>query len=44
MIDTENPDDFPLTPGQQTQIIGQLRQEGYQTAADRAGYLLLERG
>jgi len=43
LIDTENPDDFPLAPGQQTQIISELRSDGYRTVADRDGYLLLAR-
>jgi uncharacterized membrane protein len=42
-MDTEDPDNFPLSSGQQAQIIAELRQEGYRTAGDAAGYLLLER-
>jgi hypothetical protein len=43
LIDTENPGDFPLRGGQQTQIVAQLEGEGYHTVADQAGYVLLER-
>ena len=43
MIDTENPDNFPLTSGQQAQIISQLYAAGYQTSANSDGYLLLKR-
>jgi uncharacterized membrane protein len=43
LIDTENPDNFPLKPGMQTQIISTLMKDGYHTVANRSGYLLLER-
>lgn len=43
LIDTENPTNFPLAPGQQATIISQLKGEGYRTVDDRDGYLLLER-
>ena len=42
-IDTEDPDNFPLSGGQQAQVISGLEKEGYRTIADEAGYLLLER-
>ena len=42
-MDTEDPDNFPLSSGQQAQIIAQLGREGYRTVGDAAGYLLLER-
>ncbi len=42
-MDTENPDNFPLSNGQQAQVIRQLEHEGYRTVANQAGYLLLER-
>jgi uncharacterized membrane protein len=42
-LDTEDPDNFPLSGGQQAQIIAELRHEGYRTVGDEAGYLLLER-
>lgn len=43
VVDTDVPDDFPLAPGQQAQIISELRGAGYQTVANRDGYLLLKR-
>ena len=43
LVDTEDPDNFPLSGGQQAQIIAELEHEGYRTAGDEAGYLLLER-
>lgn len=43
LVDTENPDNFPLKPGDQAKVIEQFRDLGYQTVADRDGYLLLER-
>jgi uncharacterized membrane protein len=42
-IDTRDPDNFPLSGGQQAQVIQQLEKEGYRTVANEAGYLLLER-
>ncbi|MBR7837292.1 DUF2079 domain-containing protein [Actinospica durhamensis] len=42
LFDTENPDNFPLRPGEQAQLIKTFRKDGYRTLADRDGYLLLE--
>jgi uncharacterized membrane protein len=42
LMDTENPDNFPLNNGQQTQLIAEFRADGYQTVSDEAGYLLLK--
>lgn len=41
LLDTADPDVFPLRPGQQAAIIGELEHEGYRPAAEREGYLLL---
>ena len=43
LFDTENPDNFPLKPGEQAQLIKTFRQDGYRTLADLDGYLLLKR-
>jgi uncharacterized membrane protein len=42
LIDTENPDAFPMISGQLTRIISTLTNDGYHTVADRSGYLLLK--
>ena len=42
IVDTQEPEGFPLSGDQQNQIIEQLKAEGYRTVADQAGYLLLE--
>lgn len=43
LVDTENPDDYPLRPGEQAKVVQAFRDEGYRTAADEDGYLLLKR-